>query len=276
MPSKLTEWKQVAKDFEDRWNFPHCLGAMDGKHIAITCPPNSGSQYFNYKQFFSIVLFAVTDARYNFLYVHAGVQGRISDGGVFRHTAFGKALLSQNLNIPPPESLPGRVMLTPYVFLADDAFPLTENICKPYTIDLNIGSPKRVCNYRISRARRIVENSFGILASVFRILHTTINVDLKHVQSIVLACAYLHNFLRRNTTAQALYSPPGSFDREDIDVGTVTPGSWRLDEQHLADLRKLGRNATTRAKAMRDEFMNYFMTEQGRVAWQDKYLAQRT
>lgn len=276
MPSKVTEWKQVAKDFEDRWNFPHCLGAMDGKHIAITCPPNSGSQYFNYKQFFSIVLFAVTDARYNFLYVHAGVQGRISDGGVFRHTAFGKALLSQNLHIPPPESLPGRVMLTPYVFLADDAFPLTENICKPYTIELNIGSPKRVCNYRISRARRIVENSFGILASIFRILHTTINVDLKHVQSIVLACAYLHNFLRRNTTAQALYSPPGSFDREDIDVGTVIPGSWRLDEQHLADLRKLGRNATTRAKAMRDEFMNYFMTEQGRVAWQDKYLAQRT
>lgn len=62
--------------------------------------------------------------------------------------------------------------------------PLTENICKPYTLDLNIGSPKRVCNYRISRARRIVENSFGILASVFRILYTTIDVDLKHVQDI--------------------------------------------------------------------------------------------
>lgn len=88
MPSRLTEWKEVSKDFEDRWNFPHCLGAMDGKHIAITCQPNSGSQYFNYKQFFSIVLFAVTGSRYNFLYVHAGAQGRISDGGVFRHTAF--------------------------------------------------------------------------------------------------------------------------------------------------------------------------------------------
>lgn len=231
---------------------------MDGKHIAITCPPNSGSQYFNYKQFFSIVLFAVTDARYNFLYVHVGVQGRISDGGVFRHTAFGKALLSQNLNVPLPDSLPSRDMLTPYVFLADDAFPLTENICKPYTIDLSIGSPKRVCNYRISRARRVVENSFGILASVFRILHTTIDVDLKHVQNIVMACAFLHNFLRRNTRAQALYSPPGSFDNEDINVGAIVPGLWRADEQRLTDLRILGRNATTRAKATRDEFMLTF------------------
>lgn len=275
MPSRTEEWKQVAKDFEDRWNFPHCLGAMDGKHIAIICPPNSGSQYYNYKQFFSIVLFAVTDARYNFLYVHAGVQGSISDGGVFRHTAFGKALLSQTLNIPHPKSLPGREMLTPYVFLADDAFPLTENICKPYTLDLNIGSPKRVCNYRISRARRIVENSFGILASVFRILHTTIDVELKYVQDIVMACAYLHNFLRRNTRSRSVYSPPGTFDCEDIDVGKVIPGTWRDDEQRLTDLRILGRNATTRAKAVRDEFMHYFMTQQGRVAWQDKYLTSR-
>ncbi|XP_047519014.1 uncharacterized protein LOC125058919 isoform X1 [Pieris napi] len=271
-PSGVTEWKQVAKDFKDRWNFPHCLGALDGKHVAITCPPNSGSQYYNYKQFYSIVLFAVTDARYNFLYVHAGVQGSISDGGVFRHTAFGKALLRQTLNIPHPETLPGREMLTPYIFLADDAFPLTENIFKPYTLDLNIGSPKRVCNYRISRARRIVENSFGILCSVFRILHTTIDVELKHVQDIVVACAHLHNFLRRNTRARSLYSPPGTFDSEDIDVGRIMPGSWRDDEQSLTDLRILGRNATTRAKAIRDEFMHYFMTEQGRVAWQDKYL----
>lgn len=60
-----------------------------------------------------------------------------------------------------------------------------------------------------------------------------------------------------------MYSPPGCFDRDDIDVGTVTPGSQRLDEQQLANLRKMGRNATTRAKAMSDEFMNYFMKEQG-------------
>lgn len=75
--------------------------------------------------------------------------------------------------------------------------------------------------------------------------------------------------MRRNTRARSLYSPPGTFDSEDIDVGRIMPGSWRDDEQSLTGLRILGRNATTRAKAIRDEFMHYFMTEQGRVAWQD-------
>ncbi|CAF4919362.1 unnamed protein product [Pieris macdunnoughi] len=59
------------------------------------------------------------------------------------------------------EPLPHRERNTPNVLVADDAFPLSENIIKPYSCDLNRGSPKRVCNYRISRARRVVENKIG-------------------------------------------------------------------------------------------------------------------
>lgn len=232
---------------------------------------NSGSQYYNYKQFFSIVLFAVTDARYNFRYVHTGVQGKISDGVVLRHTSFRKALLSQNLNVPPPDSLPGRDVLTPNIFLADDAFPLTENICKPYTVDLNVGSPKRVCNYKISRARRIEENSFGTLVSIFLILHATIDVDVKYVKHIVM-----HIYITFCDEIQKHKLCIHHLDVLIVKILMLEPGSWRVDEPGLTDLRILGRNASTRAKAMRDEFMHYFMTEQGRVAWQHKYLTQRT
>lgn len=245
---------------------------MDGKHIAIVCPPNSGSKYFNYKQFFSIVLFATVNAHYQFTYVHVGCQGRISDGGVFRHTAFGKSILDHTLHLPEPEPLPGRETRVPYVFLADDAFPLTENICKPYSTDLNIGSPKRVCNYRISRARRVVENTFGLLASVFRILHKTIDLHVENTKKVVLACAYLHNFLRRSSQSLNLYSPPGVFDNEDIDTGRIIPGSWRNNELDLTGLQSIPRNSSATAKEVRDEFMYYFMSDQGRLPWQDMYL----
>jgi hypothetical protein len=72
-----------------------------------------------------------------------------------------------NLYLPQDEALPGRTIPVLYVIVADDAFPLTRHTMKPYATDLNKGSPKRVFNYRLSRARRIVENAFGLLASVF-------------------------------------------------------------------------------------------------------------
>jgi hypothetical protein len=76
----------VAKQYQALWNFPHSMGAIDWKHVLLQCPRNSTSEYLNYKNTFSIVLFALVDANYNFMFVDAGCQGRISDSGVFTNT----------------------------------------------------------------------------------------------------------------------------------------------------------------------------------------------
>ena len=79
MPSCEDEWKVVAMDFGHRWNFYNCIGAMDGKHFKIDPPLQSGSLYYNYKDYFSVVLLAVVDAHLRFIYVDVGTNGRISD-----------------------------------------------------------------------------------------------------------------------------------------------------------------------------------------------------
>ena len=85
-PTTPDAWKEVALGFENRWNFPHIIGAIDGKQIAMKKTKNSGSFYYNYKGFFSIVLLAVVDADYKFLYFDVGHNGACSDAGIFNDT----------------------------------------------------------------------------------------------------------------------------------------------------------------------------------------------
>ena len=71
-PRTSDDWKCIAKDFENIWNLPHCIGGRDGKHNLIKLPLNSGSPYYNYKGFFSMILMAICDSRYIFSLVDIG------------------------------------------------------------------------------------------------------------------------------------------------------------------------------------------------------------
>lgn len=274
VPRSESEWRKISQQFNQRWNFPHCIGAMDGKHIVIKPPPNSGSYYFNYKHSFSIVLLAVIDADYKFIYIDVGCNGRVADGGVFRNSSLSTALENNALNIPHPEPLPDESVLLPYMIVADDAFPLKNYIQKPYS-QVGLTKEKRIYNYRLSRARRIAENAFGILANRFRIFMLPIPLVPEKVEVIVMACCTLHNFLRTQPGASAVYTPVGSLDSEDPDTHQIVDGEWRKGDcpQGLLPAQHLGGNRhSNSAKNFRDYLRDYFNSSKGSVSWQDRMI----
>ena len=195
VPDDEEEWRVVIDKFNTRWNFPNTIGAIDGKHIALKAPPNSGTVYHNYKGFFSIILLALVDADYKFLWVDVGANGSTSDCAVFNQSELKPELENGTLGLPPPTALVGDDTLIPHFVIGDDAFPLRPWMMKPYS-SRNLTNDERVFNYRLSRARRVVENAFGILANRFRCLLTTMHQTPDNAKHLVLAMVCLHNLMR--------------------------------------------------------------------------------
>ncbi|CAH2001490.1 unnamed protein product [Acanthoscelides obtectus] len=262
LPKTKDDWCQVASDFKNQWQFINCGGALDGKHIRIVPPPHSGAQYYNYKNFYSIVLLALVNANYEFIYIDVGKNGRHSDGGILEYTEFYDKLTKGQLHLPNNDETEKHLN---YVFLGDEAFSLHENFLKPYP-QRDLSLENRVFNYRLSRARNVVENTFGLLAARFRVLHTAIHItDPQNITYVVLAICALHNFLIRRTTS---YAPLRSFDHEDLATHELQMGEWRNSSTELTSLRtSTQKNVTINAKSNREKYKQYFNLE-GKVPWQ--------
>lgn len=261
-PSNKAEWTSVATGFQTRWNLPNCLGALDGKHVVLRPPIGSGSTFYNYKHTFSIVLMALVDSDYRFLWIDVGCNGRISDGGVFDGCSLQQALARRSDMLPDPAPCPGDERSTSFYVCADDAFPLQENLMKPFS-HKDMLYERRIYNYRISRGRRVVENAFGILSNRFRVFLTKIALEPAKVVMLVQAACALHNMLREKTGSTA------GMDLENPITHEVTPGAWRSDAVLQQATVPAGTNTTARAKAQREYLVKYFNSEVGSVPWQD-------
>ncbi|XP_068135853.1 uncharacterized protein [Hyperolius riggenbachi] len=128
-----TKWEEIAQGFWTECKFPNCVGALDGKHIRLQKPVGSGSHYFNYKKYFSIVLMAVADADYKFVYVDVGSYGSSNDSGIFQRTTLCRLMEEGRLRLPRDRPWPGtRAPAYPYVFVGDEAFALSDHVMRPY------------------------------------------------------------------------------------------------------------------------------------------------
>ena len=205
LPNTREEWEIMQHETRRLWQFPNCIGAADGKHVAIPHPSNSGSEFYIYNGFFSIVLLPIVDYNNKFIFANVGCQGRISDGGVYQNIFFCKATQENLLYLLPDKPLPVSNNLyydsqntepMPYVFLTDDAFPLGKHCLKSYS-QSGLTPMKRVFNYRLSRFRRVTENALGILTYPFRVFTTKMYLDPDKATTITLAWLVLHNMLHQ-------------------------------------------------------------------------------
>ncbi|KAK5648046.1 hypothetical protein RI129_002938 [Pyrocoelia pectoralis] len=222
-------WKEYADTFQTKWNFPHCIGAVDGKHVVIEAPPRSGSVYYNYKNSHSIIcLFAIGDADLCFVLVDIGAPGRQSDSGIFRSNGN----IMQELNLP-------------YVLVGDEAFALSHFLMRPYPRRSNLDRRKKIFNY----------SAFGILSGRWRIYRRPINASIDTTIKIVQATVCLHNFLMKDKTNvdRARYSIEDCLGEESLG---------------LVDSGRTGSNTySTRASMIRETFATYFEGP-GAVPWQ--------
>eukprot|EP00057_Strongylocentrotus_purpuratus_P028550 XP_011683024.1 PREDICTED: putative nuclease HARBI1 [Strongylocentrotus purpuratus] len=261
-PSTPDEWRRVAQVFQDRWNFPHVCGAVDGKHVATRKPAHSGSTYYTYKGYYSIVILVLADGEYKALWADVGSQGSDSDCGIFNRSGLLRSLITGTIGFPPPEPLPNDDRDSGFFLLGDNAFPLREFMLKPFS-KRYLNREEMVCNYRLSRARRVVENLFGIMAKRFRCLLTTLDVEPERAMTISNACITLHNLLR------ARYGlAPREADEED-DQNQLMPGAWRTDAvmREVEDQARAPR-ANAAGQALRSTFKAYFNSDAGSVPWQ--------
>lgn len=273
------EFNNISLDFFNQWQFPNCLGAIDGKHIRIKCPANSGSQYYNYKGYFSIVLQGVVDANYSFLCVDIGAYGTNSDGGTFQNTDFGSAVIEDSLLVPDEAHLPiinqkaKKVQneKLPFVFIADDAYPLRENLLKPFP-QRGLSLEERIFNYRLSRARRCVECAFGILVSKWRCLDAKLELTPQNTDFIVMACCILHNIVIREERLVYGEKAVDSFREYYLKVKQAALAAKKAEQAANntdTTTRQQYNNPTVRAKKVRDAFKQYFVGA-GNVEFQYK------
>ena len=219
-------------------------------------------------------LLAACDHRYKLIFVDIGAFGLRSDGGIFSESTMGHLFRSKKMNVPAARIV-GRFEL-PYVILGDAAFPLEDWLMRPYP-RASLGAYERVYNYRLSRARRMIENTFGILVSRWRIFRCPITTYVETTEEIVKACPCLHNWLIVDDPSTPgpddRYVTAGIVDIVNDENFIIQEGSWKADGLGIfEDINRLGRNDFSRnANVVRNSFCEDFNTS-GAVMWQYSYI----
>lgn len=192
-PQTQDDFKDKVINMEELWQFPYSWSAIDGCHIPIKCPPGgleAKKEYHNFKNFYSVILMAMVDAQYRFIWGSCGYPGNSHDSIIFKSTELYTDII-ENAAIQQIGHKVGSVRVPPLI-LGDSAFTMHPWLMKPYTNAVP-DAKQRYFNYRLSRGRMVTECAFGQLKGRWRILLRKCECTPQQVAKATLACMVLHN-----------------------------------------------------------------------------------
>ena len=183
---------RVVDGFNLRWGFPQCIGAIDGTHIPIIAPKENALDYFNRKGHHSVVMQALVSFDYTFMDVYIGWPGSVHDARVLSNSRIFLEAVAGTL-LPGQHTRVINGTNVPLLIIGDPAYPLLPWLMKPFSENGRLTEKQRYFNYRLSRARMVVECAFGRLKGRWRSLLKRIDIDVKFMPTYVAACCVLHN-----------------------------------------------------------------------------------
>lgn len=224
-----------------KWNFPQCAGAIDGCHIPVRAPLLNHTDYYNRKGWYSIIIQAVVDADCLFRDIYVGWPGSVHDARVFANSSLYQKATDGNILQGNERYLNGKEVSI--VLIGDSGYPLLPWLIKPFAFTGMLTQKQKEFNYRLSRARIVVENAFGRLKARWRCLLKQNDMVVTNVPKVVTACCILDNICEIH--------------------GNMFDDDW-LEESHSSELEEpsapIVDNQEDDAQDVRQAFADYIET----------------
>ena len=193
MPSNTEEMRETIAEFEVKYGMKQAFGCIDGTHVPIKQPRENSQDYRNYKEFFSLNVQAVCNAKGYFMDVDCRWPGSVHDAKVFANSYISKLLRSKQAINAYQSILETK---TPPYLIGDPAYPLTPFCMKEYS---KCSSNQEVIfNNLLRPARNPIECAFGRLKARWQVLQKGMDLTLDKIPMVIMACFVLHNFCERN------------------------------------------------------------------------------
>ena len=182
---------ELVDGFKTKWGVPQCVGAVDGCHIPISSPAMNRTDYYNRKGWYSMILHGIVDHSYRFIDINVGWPGSVHDARVFAHSSIYKNITDNNFL--PDKSITLNGVNIPLYLIGDSAYSLQTWLMKPFTHGTNLTSQQKTFNYRICRARIVVENAYGRLKARWRRLMKRNDMCIDNIPAVIKCACILHN-----------------------------------------------------------------------------------